>query len=567
MISINLSLAIFGLCFCQGFAQSLWRRRNHAAIIANNWLYIDGGDVAYGANNVSSGWNRENTTSAMDLSKDWTNSTLSLVQTTRPREVEAMALSSASLWFDDKHNSIYCFGGFRSGATTSLLALKPPDDSIWGFKLNDQGTAEWNQVIGPLTNTPFPSNIHRIARGMTATDGNRAYYLGGFFSRETSLASSDTSDKNRVSSPGLLLFDFNTLTFTNSSDGGYITPLVRGKTDRPTGAMIHMPTYGDDGILGILPSGRDHQDFAFNNITLYDKKTQKWYSQTTSGDIPEPRTWFCAVGVGGDENNTFEIFLHGGFVNNAYDAQAPTSSQIYILSIPSFRWFQANYTSTDSRAGHTCHIKNNQIIMIGGQNPAYWNKLNEDPWLQGIGVFDMKSLRFKDSYQAKADAYETPDFIKQYYRTAGNQFPSSWTSTAVKELFEGKSESPSNTTNSTILSSTTPFSQPHQLGQGAVAGIAVGCVAFVVIVAAGATFKIKHKSKRSELFELSDRSPQLSSQMSPSESQCIELSARQPPKEMLTEHQDLAELPNSHKRRRFAEEPNSRVTMATELPV
>ena len=60
--------------------------------------------------------------------------------------------------------------------------------------------------------------------------------------------------------------------------------------------------------------------------------------------------------------------------------------------------------------------------MIGGQNPAYWNLLDNekfaDPWLQGIGVFDIKSLRFKDSYQAKANAYETPDFIKQYYRTA-----------------------------------------------------------------------------------------------------------------------------------------------------
>lgn len=106
-----------------------------------------------------------------------------------------------------------------------------------------------------------------------------------------------------------------------------------------------------------------------------------------------------------------------------FDGSAPNSDQVYILSIPSFRWFKANYTSTDSRAGHTCHIKNNQIIMIGGQNPSYKNQFNDnpnsvDPWLQGIGVFDTKSLRFKDSYQANADAYETPEVIKQYYETA-----------------------------------------------------------------------------------------------------------------------------------------------------
>lgn len=71
--------------------------------------------------------------------------------------------------------------------------------------------------------------------------------------------------------------------------------------------MINISTYGDDGILVILPSGRDRQDFAFNNITLYDKKNKNWYSQTTSGDIPQARSYFCAVGVGEDEKNTFEM--------------------------------------------------------------------------------------------------------------------------------------------------------------------------------------------------------------------------------------------------------------------
>lgn len=137
----------------------------------------------------------------------------------------------------------------------------------------------------------------------------------------------------------------------------------------------------------------------------------------------------------------------------------------------------------------------------------------------------------------------------------------------MEKLFEGKSESHSNTTNSTILSSTTPFSRPHQLSHSAVAGIAVGCIAFVVVVAAGATFMIKHKSKRSKVFELSDHPPQVSSNMSSSELQRIELSALQRPKEMLTEHQDRAELSLSHKSRRSAEELNSGASLAVELPV
>lgn len=246
----------------------------------------------------------ENITSAIDLSKDWTNSTLNIVQTMRPPD--AIPLLGASLWFDDKNNSIYCFGGLRSYATKRLALLIPPIESIWGFKLNDQGKAVWEQVIGPVTAIPFPDTIHRVARGMAATDGNRAYYLGGFYSGETS-PSSDTNADHRFPAPGLLKFDFNTLTLTNSSDGGYKAPRVPGRSDQPGGAMIHMPMYGDDGILGILPSGSNRENFAFNNITLYDTKNQKWYSQTTSGDTPQPRSYFCADGVGGDQKNTFEM--------------------------------------------------------------------------------------------------------------------------------------------------------------------------------------------------------------------------------------------------------------------
>lgn len=247
----------------------------------------------------------DNTTHGIDLSKDWTNSTLSLVETTRPSD--AVALLAESLWFDDTQNAIYCFGGFRSFATLALKSLGPPVESIWGFKQNDEGSAAWHEVIGPVSTTPFPSNIHRMARGMSASDGNRAYYLGGFFSGETSQSSSDMEPNDRIPSPGLLEFDFNTLTMTNSSDGGYLTTHIPGTIVWPAGAMINIPTYGDGGILVIFPSGRDRQDFSFNNITLYDKKKKIWYSQTAAGEIPQPRSLFCAAGVEGDEKTSFEM--------------------------------------------------------------------------------------------------------------------------------------------------------------------------------------------------------------------------------------------------------------------
>lgn len=187
-----------------------------------------------------------------------------------------------------------------------LDSLATPVESIWGFKQNDNGSAAWYQVIGPVSTTPFPANVHRLARGTSASDGSRAYYLGGFYSGQTSPSNFDLIPGDRISPPGMLIFDFNTSTITNSSDGGYLFPRTE-TNDTPPGAMINIPTYGDDGILVILPSGRDRQDFAFNNITLYDKQTQKWYSQLTSGDIPQPRSSFCAAGVEGDGKNSFEM--------------------------------------------------------------------------------------------------------------------------------------------------------------------------------------------------------------------------------------------------------------------
>lgn len=56
------------------------------------------------------------------------------------------------------------------------------------------------------------------------------------------------------------------------------------------------------------------------------------------------------------------------------------------------------------------------MIMIGGMNPLHdVGDQPQDPWDQGIAVFDMTALEFKDSYQSKAGAYEPPYAIRQYY--------------------------------------------------------------------------------------------------------------------------------------------------------
>ena len=109
--------------------------------------------------------------------------------------------------------------------------------------------------------------------------------------------------------------------------------------------------------------------------------------------------------------------MYGGSPNS------PTPSdvdQIYILSLPSFTWFKANYPPGMGRIHHTCHAVNSQLVAIGGLDPAAspagdYNG-SADPWPQGLGVFDMNALAWKDSFSATAPPYTPPDLITQYVK-------------------------------------------------------------------------------------------------------------------------------------------------------
>ena len=93
--------------------------------------------------------------------------------------------------------------------------------------------------------------------------------------------------------------------------------------------------------------------------------------------------------------------------NNAAD-------ELFVLSLPAFRWFKADYRSLSPRTKHQCQAVHSQMVLIGGLNPASSNQ-SMDPWVQGIGVFDMTSLEWKASFEAKAALYKSPDVVRQYY--------------------------------------------------------------------------------------------------------------------------------------------------------
>lgn len=99
-------------------------------------------------------------------------------------------------------------------------------------------------------------------------------------------------------SRGLLTFRFDDFHFTNTSDGNYRRSLSR-KEMFGSGKMINIQKFGSGGIIVILGEGNPSQVISFNDITIYDKTEQKWYSQLASGALPLPRSDFCVVGMPG----------------------------------------------------------------------------------------------------------------------------------------------------------------------------------------------------------------------------------------------------------------------------
>ena len=143
--------------------------------------------------------------------------------------------------------------------------------------------------------------------------------------------------------------------------------------------------------------------------------------------------------------------MYGGW-GNVLGASAKQYDEVWILTLPAFRWIPANLGHLVPRIGHTCHlVGKSQLLSVGGQDIS-----QKDPWntpdtanIQGFGVFDLNTLNWTHRYNASADPYRRPSIVEEFYSGKG-ALPIKWTDPALESLITRNITVPLATRNTTL---------------------------------------------------------------------------------------------------------------------
>ena len=225
---------------------------------------------------------------SIDLSQNWTNSTVVFQSTLKPDGVPC--LDGPSLWYHDQEDMLYA--GF-TGTNTSFNGEPRdlPPLSLWTFKPDGAGSGSWNEIInatssvwGPLSRPRYP---------LQAYGSNNAWILGG-----NQLASESPTPIGE----NMVHFDMTSRSFEN-----FTVQCCNATNGIAGGAMQYVPSFGPEGIFVVLGGTNGNQDLSsFATVSVFDPAKQEWWNQTTTGSEPSPRLQFCTAGIN-STNGTYEM--------------------------------------------------------------------------------------------------------------------------------------------------------------------------------------------------------------------------------------------------------------------
>ncbi|KAJ5578364.1 uncharacterized protein N7459_007328 [Penicillium hispanicum] len=461
------------------FCQRLW----HQSVVKNNNLYIDGGlEVFIGDNNGGYangtefiGYNEYLITVSLNSSWDWkTNiSVQALNLTANPNTGTSPpnnVLGALYVGAPDDPN-IYLYGGTVSFANRSFPGFAWP--TSMAYTLWSHGTLDnvWNQYDISQT-VPY-----RPAGGAwtEATDRGMAFYLNAIL-----------TEVHRMNTPTMNPFSNSWTALSLSTPPHkklkiYLHPRSR-VTPAPVVACLISQILAREARLDIVE---------FLDIASIKNGTSDgtWYTQTTWGDIPDPRTDFCVVAVSAADNSSHNIYLYGGLGSEA-DAGF---DQIYVLSLPSFRWINI-YAGDSPRYSHTCHLAaRSQMLTVGGAK--YTNLTNGYDWeVKSVAILDLSTLQWGSVYNVNSGVYMVPSKI---YNVIGGSAAGNATLTAPLHGFSNPQVAAFFNQRGAATNTSSAPSRGDHLSGGRIAGVVIGSVAGAALLAVILTlFSIYRRRKQ-----------------------------------------------------------------------
>ncbi|TVY48258.1 Kelch repeat-containing protein [Lachnellula occidentalis] len=381
----------------------------HQAANVNGTLYIYGGNAKSSSSQTTNTWN--NNFLSLDLTKSWKAASPALTGLPQPSGPPAVALGA--LW--NSYNSLFVYGGMFSDSPM----VDPLPVSTWEYNIK---SSNWIEHSSPQTSPGNYSDggdqpVQRAAEGagLSVPELGRSWYFGGH--QDSHTTQGWTTEVWRIYLKSFLEFTHPGYANTGvtslgsskaaGSDGVYrnITEggiqADDGFTERADGVLVYVPGWGDEGIILGLAGGTNTTFTEMNIIDIYDVANSTWYKQSTSGSSPPIRVDPCAAVAAAPDGTSFNVYLYGG--QNLLPADNQTQfSDMWILTIPSFTWVQVNMdgqSQPPARAGHTCTMRDGQIVVVGGYVGA---EISCDS--PGIFVFNASSLQWSNGFTALASS-------------------------------------------------------------------------------------------------------------------------------------------------------------------
>lgn len=250
-------------------------RWSHQSTVVNGTLYLYGGRSTQAAGQKENTWN--NDFLSVSLSESWDISSPKLQGLPRPSGPPSV--SNAYLWHS--YDALYLYGGEYSDSPFEEF----DPFSLWEYDIK---TSSWREHADPKTsagNNSVDGNqpIQRVAEGagVTVADLGRGWYFGGHYDHYTTPGWS-------LQTPRLYLKSLIEYTFPAYGNDG-VESLSGGKSagkdgiwrniteggiqnsnafpQRADGVLVHVPGFGESGILLSLAGGNNETFVGGSNAT------------------------------------------------------------------------------------------------------------------------------------------------------------------------------------------------------------------------------------------------------------------------------------------------------------